>query len=83
MPKQKSSVWKDFKCVYKENNSGKWAVCKSCKKEMQGIPQRMTKHLEICGANSSMVSEEGQSNICENQENGQNKNGMLSKMCLH
>lgn len=45
MPKTKSAVWVKFECVNKANNTGKWAKCKKCKIEMQGIPSRMEKHL--------------------------------------
>ena len=27
--------------------TGKWATCKKCKKEMQGIPERLKQHFKI------------------------------------
>lgn len=44
MPKLKDAIWKHFKCIQKKGNSGKWAICKKCDKEMQGIPERMKVH---------------------------------------
>lgn len=46
MPKPKHSVWRYFDCIIKNKNStGKWAKCRECSKEMQGIPSRMEKHI--------------------------------------
>lgn len=46
MPKPKHSVWRYFECIIKKKNStGKWAKCRECSKEMQGIPSRMEKHI--------------------------------------
>lgn len=57
MPRDKNPIWKYFHCKSKENNSGKWAVCKKCGFEMQGIPQRMTKHVQICNNNKETEEE--------------------------
>ncbi|CAH2090930.1 unnamed protein product [Euphydryas editha] len=48
MPKPLHLVWADFQLIAKPNNTGKWAKCKHCAKEMQGIPERMVKHRDIC-----------------------------------
>ncbi|CAH1113881.1 unnamed protein product [Psylliodes chrysocephalus] len=48
MPKPKHSVWRYFECIFKNKNKnsyGKWAKCRECSKEMQGIPSRMEKHI--------------------------------------
>lgn len=45
MPKPKHLVWKYFECMNKKENTGKWAKCRECSKEMQGIPSRMEKHI--------------------------------------
>lgn len=50
MPRIKDPIWNHFSCKIKGGNSGKWAVCKLCEKEMQGIPKRMEKHYELCSA---------------------------------
>ena len=42
-----ASVWKHFdRAVRYGKNS--IAVCKSCKAELQGIPQRLEKHVQTC-----------------------------------
>lgn len=48
MPRNKDPIWKNFICKTKEGNTGKWAICKICEKEMQGIPKRMEIHYELC-----------------------------------
>lgn len=48
MPKPAHPVWVNFNVISKTGNSGKWAQCKKCKKELQGIPQRLLKHVSIC-----------------------------------
>ena len=58
MPKNKHPVWVNFECKTKKGNSGKWAVCKKCKKDMQGIPSRMMKHSKVCtGRNTETISD--------------------------
>lgn len=57
MPKNKHPVWVNFECKIKKGNTGKWAVCKKCKKEMQGIPSRMMKHLKACADHTDSESE--------------------------
>lgn len=48
MPRTTDPVWKFFEKMLKVKNSGKWAKCKKCAREMQGIPSRMKKHYEEC-----------------------------------
>lgn len=48
MPKVKGLIWRKFDCLQKATNTGKWARCKQCRIEMQGIPCRMEKHLLTC-----------------------------------
>ena len=50
MPRQQDPVWKFFNRIKKDNNSGPWAVCKKCDKQMQGIVERLRKHYEECYA---------------------------------
>lgn len=85
MPKSKHSVWVNFRCVNKDQNSGKWAICKKCEKEMQGIPQRMLKHIEKClnsEAGTTDINTIGNINQTltleqEETERVKNKNGKL------
>lgn len=56
MPREKNPIWNYFNCQSKENNSGKWAICKKCNIEMQGIPQRMKKHIENCNQDENNLS---------------------------
>lgn len=54
MPKPKHSVWRYFECIIKKKDStGKWAKCRECLKEMQGIPSRMEKHILTHQKNTS------------------------------
>lgn len=54
MPKSKHSVWQYFECIIKkENSTGKWAKCRECSKEMQGIPSRMEKNILTHQKNTS------------------------------
>ena len=46
MPKIKNPVWVHL--INKPSNSGNWARCKKCLKELQGIPSRMEKHILSC-----------------------------------
>ena len=47
-PGRKSAdVWDKFE---KSRNSGWWAVCKKRNAGMQGIPERMKKHVQTCGS---------------------------------
>lgn len=55
MPKNKDIVWAKFDCITSKN-SGNWARCKLCQREMQGIPTRMKKHLQICTKESAKES---------------------------
>lgn len=48
MPRDKHPIWQHFHCQSKEKNTGKWAKCKTCGAEMQGIPQRLIKHNMTC-----------------------------------
>lgn len=57
MPKNKHPVWVNFECKIKKGNSGKWAVCKKCKKEMQGIPSRMMNHSKVCTSHAETISD--------------------------
>lgn len=50
MPKPKHPVWANFDCITKNKNTGNWARCKKCSKELQGIPSRMKKHIFICNS---------------------------------
>lgn len=56
MPKPLHPVWADFQLIAKPNNTGKWAKCKHCSKEFQGIPERMVKHRDICIGNSNSTT---------------------------
>lgn len=47
MPRKRDPVWSDFDCI-KTKNTGFWARCKKCGKEMQGILDRLKKHTKIC-----------------------------------
>lgn len=48
MPKTEHPVWVHFELINKPSNSGNWARCKRCFKELQGIPSRMEKHIASC-----------------------------------
>ena len=41
-------IWIYFEVVNKPQNVGKWAKCKKCDKEMQGIVSRLKLHQEKC-----------------------------------
>ncbi|XP_047538459.1 uncharacterized protein LOC125072033 [Vanessa atalanta] len=47
MPREKDPVWSYFSCT-KTKNTGLWARCKKCNKEMQGIINRMKSHVKVC-----------------------------------
>ncbi|XP_047986596.1 uncharacterized protein LOC125226609 [Leguminivora glycinivorella] len=47
MPREKDPVWSFFSCT-KTKNTGLWARCKKCDKEMQGILNRMKSHVKVC-----------------------------------
>lgn len=44
--RKKDPIWN----YYNEKTDGKWtkAECKQCSKQMQGLVDRMKKHLKIC-----------------------------------
>ena len=46
--RKSANVWEKFGKSRKDGNSGWWAVCKKCNAGMQGIPERLIKHVEIC-----------------------------------
>ncbi len=48
MPKQKDPIWLYFEEIRKPNNSGKWAKCKICGSESQGITERLKSHHKKC-----------------------------------
>ena len=39
---------KNLNELRKQGNSGTWAVCKTCRAGMQGIPERKSKHIDAC-----------------------------------
>ena len=48
-PGRKSAdVWEKFERSKKDGNCGLWAICKNCRVGMQGIPERLKKHLASC-----------------------------------
>jgi len=51
MPPKQNACWFYFDCIMKTNNKGMWAKCKNCGHEMQGIIERLKKHLEVCNSN--------------------------------
>ncbi|CAG9770117.1 unnamed protein product [Ceutorhynchus assimilis] len=53
----KHPIWQHFYCQSKEKNTGKWAKCKTCGAEMQGIPQRLIKHNMTCNNDESQAQE--------------------------
>lgn len=57
MPKHLDPIWNHFTSAKKENNCGKWAVCKKCRKEMQGIPARLRLHVKKCLKDSNADSD--------------------------
>lgn len=84
MPKVMSAVWVKFDCVAKANNTGKWARCKKCKMEMQGIPSRMEKHLFTCGAVGAVDAEGNRgSNSGNLNENASSSQASTSKQGKH
>lgn len=46
--RKEDSVWQYFIKKTEKNKLGCRAVCKYCKKEIQGLVQRLKKHHEIC-----------------------------------
>jgi len=48
MPRRQDPVWRAFNRVKKDNNSGPWAVCTKCHRQMQGIVERLHKHYAEC-----------------------------------
>lgn len=59
MPKPKHFIWWYFDCINKKQNStGKWAKCRECTKEMQGIPSRMEKHILMHPKNKPVSKDE-------------------------
>ena len=48
MGRKQADVWENFERTQKQGNSGTWAVCKTCRAGMQGIPERMSKHIDAC-----------------------------------
>lgn len=58
MPKRKLNIWKYFEETKKVGNSGKWAKCKKCKKEMQGIPKRLNDHYVKCSGTQTEQHED-------------------------
>ena len=48
MSRNKDPLWNNFICKTKEGNVGKWAIYKTCKKEMREIPKWMEIHNELC-----------------------------------
>ena len=60
MPRHADPVWDKFSRLTKDGNSGRWAKCKKCNREMQGIPSRLKCHLDICWAKTeSSGADEG------------------------
>ena len=47
MGRKQADVWEKFERTQKQGNSGTWAVCKTCRAAMQGIPERMSKHIVL------------------------------------
>jgi hypothetical protein len=46
--RRSDAVWNNFKKVTVDGKSGCRAVCNKCNKEMQGLVERMKKHLLEC-----------------------------------
>ena len=47
IPGRKSAqLWAKFEKLGKEGNFGWWEVCKKCNEGMQGIPERLKKHVK-------------------------------------
>jgi len=60
MPRHADPVWDNFWRVTKDGNKGRWAKCKKCKTEMQGIPSWLKYHYDICWAETeSSAADEG------------------------
>ena len=55
MGRKNDPIWRFYNETKKSKNSGKWAVCKSCSIEMQGIPERMKHHHNVCNSNMSNI----------------------------
>ena len=47
--RKKDPIWVSFQRVKK--GKGYRAVCKTCNKEIQGVLERMKKHLTVCSVN--------------------------------
>lgn len=56
MPRPKLNIWSSF-IEIKSKNKGKWARCRKCLKEMQGIPSRMQNHFNQCQKTPSQDNE--------------------------
>ena len=52
MPRQTDPIWNHFIKSTKKGNSGNWARCSKCRKELRGIPSRLKCHFDICGSSS-------------------------------
>lgn len=48
MPRPAHPVWTKFHTIVKVGTTGRRAKCKQCNKELQGIPERLLKHVEVC-----------------------------------
>ena len=55
MPRTKDPVWAEFECD-RTKNSGLWAICRKCKKEMQGILHRLKRHSSVCNSAVELIS---------------------------
>lgn len=66
MPRTTDPIWKFFERTVKASNSGKWATCKKCRREMQGIPSRMKIHYDECSVDHTAPHE-----IVENEDDDQ------------
>lgn len=59
MPRNPHPIWASFNVIQKQGNSGKWAQCKKCKRQFQGIPERLMKHVNGGCLGASSISTSG------------------------
>ena len=47
MGKRPAEIWEKFERSRKEGNSGTKEICNMCRSEVQGIPERLVKYVNV------------------------------------
>lgn len=61
--RQKDAIWQYFLEKCGNTKTGRRAICKICKKEIQGIVARMKTHYEECKKRGTVAIDIGKYNI--------------------